>query len=156
MKEKIFRGSNHTKFGRFLAENRKFLEADFGHKNARELPKMPQKRLRRPLFGFFGRKSPRNPTSQKSNFRPQNPPKPAPSPKSLTISSKSALEIYLKSWRKKFFVGQSTRILADFGPKIENFWREGLGTKTVEKLSLIHIWRCRRLLTCRSRWSPYH
>ena len=23
-------------------------------------------------------------------------------------------------------------------------------------LSLIHIWRCRRLLTCRSRWSPYH
>ena len=21
---------------------------------------------------------------------------------------------------------------------------------------LIHIWRCRRLLTCRSRWSPYH
>ena len=25
-----------------------------------------------------------------------------------------------------------------------------------EKLSLIHIRRCRRLLTCRSRWSPYH
>ena len=24
------------------------------------------------------------------------------------------------------------------------------------ELSLIHIWRCRRLLTCRSRWSPYH
>ena len=24
------------------------------------------------------------------------------------------------------------------------------------RLSLIHIWRCRRLLTCRSRWSPYH
>ena len=23
-------------------------------------------------------------------------------------------------------------------------------------LSLIHIWRCRRKLTCRSRWSPYH
>eukprot|EP00826_Nyctotherus_ovalis_P021744 TRINITY_DN17079_c0_g1_i1.p1 TRINITY_DN17079_c0_g1~~TRINITY_DN17079_c0_g1_i1.p1 ORF type:complete len:154 (+),score=9.54 TRINITY_DN17079_c0_g1_i1:98-559(+) len=23
-------------------------------------------------------------------------------------------------------------------------------------LSLIHICRCRRLLTCRSRWSPYH
>ena len=27
---------------------------------------------------------------------------------------------------------------------------------TVVALSLIHIWRCRRLLTCRSRWSPYH
>ena len=25
-----------------------------------------------------------------------------------------------------------------------------------QRLSLIHIWRCRRLLTCRSRWSPYH
>ena len=23
-------------------------------------------------------------------------------------------------------------------------------------LSLIHIWRCRRTLRCRSRWSPYH
>eukprot|EP00826_Nyctotherus_ovalis_P059922 TRINITY_DN8375_c0_g1_i2.p1 TRINITY_DN8375_c0_g1~~TRINITY_DN8375_c0_g1_i2.p1 ORF type:complete len:217 (+),score=35.19 TRINITY_DN8375_c0_g1_i2:98-748(+) len=28
--------------------------------------------------------------------------------------------------------------------------------KTVINLSLIHICRCRRLLTCRSRWSPYH
>ena len=24
------------------------------------------------------------------------------------------------------------------------------------KLSLIHIWRCRRYAVCRSRWSPYH
>ena len=24
------------------------------------------------------------------------------------------------------------------------------------KLSLIHIWRCRRIRRCRSRWSPYH
>ena len=24
------------------------------------------------------------------------------------------------------------------------------------QLSLIHIWRCRRLVECRSRWSPYH
>ena len=28
--------------------------------------------------------------------------------------------------------------------------------KPDDYLSLIHIWRCRRLLTCRSRWSPYH
>ena len=27
---------------------------------------------------------------------------------------------------------------------------------SVGKLSLIHIRRCRRRLTCRSRWSPYH
>ena len=26
----------------------------------------------------------------------------------------------------------------------------------VEQLSLIHIWRCRRIERCRSRWSPYH
>ena len=26
----------------------------------------------------------------------------------------------------------------------------------VSKLTLIHIWRCRRRLRCRSRWSPYH
>ena len=25
-----------------------------------------------------------------------------------------------------------------------------------QKLSLIHIWRCRRYAVCRSRWSPYH
>ena len=24
------------------------------------------------------------------------------------------------------------------------------------RLSLIHIWRCRRSYACRSRWSPYH
>ena len=28
--------------------------------------------------------------------------------------------------------------------------------KSGEELSLIHIWRCRRRLRCRSRWSPYH
>ena len=26
----------------------------------------------------------------------------------------------------------------------------------VTNLSLIHIWRCRRIERCRSRWSPYH
>ena len=25
-----------------------------------------------------------------------------------------------------------------------------------DDLSLIHIWRCRRIERCRSRWSPYH
>ena len=28
--------------------------------------------------------------------------------------------------------------------------------KLLEVLSLIHIWRCRRIERCRSRWSPYH
>ena len=26
----------------------------------------------------------------------------------------------------------------------------------IVRLSLIHIWRCRRIERCRSRWSPYH
>ena len=26
----------------------------------------------------------------------------------------------------------------------------------LQYLSLIHIWRCRRIERCRSRWSPYH
>ena len=34
------------------------------------------------------------------------------------------------------------------------FKRYQLGT--VWRLSLIHIWRCRRIERCRSRWSPYH
>ena len=28
--------------------------------------------------------------------------------------------------------------------------------QTTRFLSLIHIWRCRRIERCRSRWSPYH
>ena len=28
--------------------------------------------------------------------------------------------------------------------------------KLMYNLSLIHIWRCRRIERCRSRWSPYH
>ena len=29
-------------------------------------------------------------------------------------------------------------------------------SETIQYLSLIHIWRCRRIERCRSRWSPYH
>ena len=28
--------------------------------------------------------------------------------------------------------------------------------RKIVHLSLIHIWRCRRIERCRSRWSPYH
>ena len=30
------------------------------------------------------------------------------------------------------------------------------GDRSEYDLSLIHIWRCRRIERCRSRWSPYH
>ena len=38
------------------------------------------------------------------------------------------------------------------GPHLQ---RTGVVTQSM-LLSLIHIWRCRRRLRCRSRWSPYH
>ena len=48
-----------------------------------------------------------------------------------------------------------------FCPRQELKWSVTYVSETdfvfcVEYLSLIHIWRCRRKLTCRSRWSPYH
>ena len=36
------------------------------------------------------------------------------------------------------------------------WFRERIHTHTHKHLSLIHIWRCRRVTVCRSRWSPYH
>ena len=33
---------------------------------------------------------------------------------------------------------------------------KSLFCKSTYYLSLIHIWRCRRIERCRSRWSPYH
>ena len=37
-----------------------------------------------------------------------------------------------------------------YAPYIQGF------SERLQKLSLIHIWRCRRIERCRSRWSPYH
>ena len=41
-------------------------------------------------------------------------------------------------WRKKFRIDNKVRCVG------------------AHPLSLIHIWRCRRIERCRSRWSPYH
>ena len=44
-------------------------------------------------------------------------------------------------------------------PSIDEFIEkeeEDIVEETIEELSLIHIWRCRRSTLCRSRWSPYH
>ena len=45
---------------------------------------------------------------------------------------------YLKFWVKVTALAQNRRFSIYF------------------RLSLIHIWRCRRIERCRSRWSPYH
>ena len=45
-------------------------------------------------------------------------------------------------------------------PLLTRRWRRSSRTNTNLRrycvLSLIHIWRCRRIERCRSRWSPYH
>ena len=35
-------------------------------------------------------------------------------------------------------------------------WGQSRTQQKFLNLSLIHIWRCRRIERCRSRWSPYH
>ena len=35
-------------------------------------------------------------------------------------------------------------------------WAKKRTCLSIDNLSLIHIWRCRRIERCRSRWSPYH
>ena len=42
--------------------------------------------------------------------------------------------------------------------RVRWFWSQHVSHHSGEimNLSLIHIWRCRRRLRCRSRWSPYH
>ena len=37
-----------------------------------------------------------------------------------------------------------------------NLWIYWNNLHHILRLSLIHIWRCRRSYACRSRWSPYH
>ena len=46
----------------------------------------------------------------------------------------------------------------DHDPPAANSYLDAKKTipKSQYNLSLIHIWRCRRRLRCRSRWSPYH
>ena len=57
-------------------------------------------------------------------------------------------------------VGLSTyvsRAFAYAGPTIWNLLPISLTDSSPSVfLSLIHIWRCRRIERCRSRWSPYH
>ena len=56
-------------------------------------------------------------------------------------------------------------ILVHFDQMVYFWWQPStlmqnfihLGQSAAElSLSLIHIWRCRRIERCRSRWSPYH
>eukprot|EP00826_Nyctotherus_ovalis_P034544 TRINITY_DN288_c0_g1_i2.p1 TRINITY_DN288_c0_g1~~TRINITY_DN288_c0_g1_i2.p1 ORF type:complete len:411 (-),score=110.08 TRINITY_DN288_c0_g1_i2:23-1078(-) len=65
-------------------------------------------------------------------------------PSILVMISKKA-EVDLKDWNLNGKVVELFEIIPDL-----------INTYSPYDLSLIHICRCRRLLTCRSRWSPYH
>ena len=72
---------------------------------------------------------------------------------------------YLKNYKikDKIICGSSLKfcliangtadIYPRLGPTCE--WDTAAG-HAILNLSLIHIWRCRRIERCRSRWSPYH
>ena len=63
-------------------------------------------------------------------------------------------ESVLLIWQR-FCSGQLS--LPRFKALLGNLFPRDLSeARSTASLSLIHIWRCRRRLRCRSRWSPYH
>ena len=72
--------------------------------------------------------------------------------KSINLLLRSRYNNYFTSVEKKYFY--YTR-----GSKQNLYVLRATKTcrcNSLRILSLIHIWRCRRIERCRSRWSPYH
>ena len=65
----------------------------------------------------------------------------------ITMDARDKKVLYLIQHR---YGGSVKQILKDRSFKYK------LRNQTNLTLSLIHIWRCRRIERCRSRWSPYH
>ena len=75
----------------------------------------------------------------------------APKPKCLPGLVRP-IKVWFQRWPKKG--SDSTwKFLCLRSWKLSNAGRSGILDVL---LSLIHIWRCRRIERCRSRWSPYH
>ena len=68
--------------------------------------------------------------------------------KCITLSPHSPIEVYCS--RKS--MGQCLSNLRSDRSTLHQAGLREIGPL----LSLIHIWRCRRIERCRSRWSPYH
>ena len=64
------------------------------------------------------------------------------------------------NWMENFFSERvhCTRFRGELSPtaSISASVVQGSSIGPASYLSLIHIWRCRRIERCRSRWSPYH
>ena len=72
---------------------------------------------------------------------------------------KSGVGVYIISicWQKMFTFDQIIMAFVHTRQKQRNNnYKPITHTHTHTHLSLIHIWRCRRITGCRSRWSPYH
>ena len=56
------------------------------------------------------------------------------------------------------FVLRVYLLVTSWFTNIEVLWQQFIVNHdaVIIHLSLIHIWRCRRIERCRSRWSPYH
>eukprot|EP00826_Nyctotherus_ovalis_P010372 TRINITY_DN12740_c0_g2_i3.p1 TRINITY_DN12740_c0_g2~~TRINITY_DN12740_c0_g2_i3.p1 ORF type:complete len:280 (-),score=83.89 TRINITY_DN12740_c0_g2_i3:30-869(-) len=75
-------------------------------------------------------------------------------------NEQTAAKIDIKQSKEENVEKQLAELQSQLRAELKEY-KEGKGAKQivtdlVERLSLIHICRCRRLLTCRSRWSPYH
>ena len=66
---------------------------------------------------------------------------------SSTVSGCIQTAVFLTGWSK---ITVTQQVLS------WQLWIYSADLWTTLVLSLIHIWRCRRVTVCRSRWSPYH
>ena len=72
-----------------------------------------------------------------------------------TFKIKKGVKCLLKMFPNKDWKCDALKMLIDTTGTVDRRPESGR-PRTVHTLSLIHIWRCRRIERCRSRWSPYH
>ena len=73
---------------------------------------------------------------------------------SLSSSYSQVVLIYLYPFRRNSLL-KSTPQPQIAKKTLNPYFKSSRSFKVID-LSLIHIWRCRRIERCRSRWSPYH
>eukprot|EP00826_Nyctotherus_ovalis_P001531 TRINITY_DN10249_c0_g1_i3.p2 TRINITY_DN10249_c0_g1~~TRINITY_DN10249_c0_g1_i3.p2 ORF type:complete len:176 (-),score=80.79 TRINITY_DN10249_c0_g1_i3:24-551(-) len=79
--------------------------------------------------------------------------------KQKMIKEKAEIDSIIKVLNRKVEVYKTKeKKVKELESELEPYLNEGeeKNASMEEKLSLIHICRCRRIERCRSRWSPYH